>query len=401
MPPTKKNLIFSQLKVGIFALAALAVLGLLILNSTGDFNPFQKKLRFKARFASADGLREGGQVQFAGVNIGKVEAVRFLPPDSAEAEKLEAILSVVTTLDGTPITERIRTDSTAQLIATSVVGNDKMINITPGTVKGNAVSENHVLESTTAISINQLTQTGNDLLGQINKLAIPTNEILNKANRGEGTLGKIINDQSLYTGLDATIGEAKLTMLKIQTILEQVKSGNGTAGKLLNDPEIYNNLNKTILQLEAMSKDLRAGKGTAGKLLTDEALYNEIKNTLTDVKGSIARVNGIADDVKVMTKELNEGKGTAGKFLKDEKIYNEATVAIGKFNTMADKIDLMITDLQAGKGTAGKILKDETLYNNINQTTANVNQLSSEATKMIYDFRQNPKKYLTIQFKLF
>ncbi|HRH45469.1 MAG TPA: MlaD family protein [Pyrinomonadaceae bacterium] len=401
MPVSKKNLVFSQLKVGVFALAALAVLGLLILNSTGDFNPFQKKMHLKARFASADGLREGGEVQFAGVHIGKVEAVRFLPPDSPETEKLEAILSVVTTLDGTPITERIRTDSTAQLIATSVVGNDKMINITPGTVKGNSVSENHVLESSTAISINQLTQTGNDLLEQINKLSIPANEILNKANRGEGTLGKIINDQSLYNGLDATVGEAKLTMLKIQTILEQVKSGNGTAGKLLNDPALYNSLNKTIAQLEGISTDLRAGKGTAGKFLTDEALYNDVRATLVDVKASIARVNGIADDVKLMTKDLNDGKGTAGKFLKDDKIYNDATVALGKFNTLAEKLDLMLNDLQAGKGTAGKILKDETLYNNINQTTSNVNQLSSEATKMIYDFRQNPKKYLTIQFKLF
>ena len=52
--------------------------------------------------------------------------------------------------------------------------------------------------------------------------------------------------------------------------------------------------------------------------------------------------------------------------------------------------------------TAGKrVLTDESLFNNINQTSANINQLSSEGTKMIYDFRQNPKKYLTIQLKLF
>lgn len=401
MPPTKKGTLLSQLKVGIFALAALAVLGLLILNSTGDFNPFQKTLRLKARFASADGLRAGAEVQLAGVHIGKVQAVRFLSPDSPESEKLEAILSVMTTLDGTPINERIRTDSTAQLIATSVVGNDKMINITPGTVKGYPVEENHVLPSSAAISINQLTQTGNDLLGQINKLSGPLNEILEKANRGEGTIGKAVNDEALYNNLNATVGEAKLTMVKIQTLLERVKSGDGTAGKLLNDPALYNNLNSTLTQLEGISKDLRAGKGTAGKFLSDEALYNDMRETLKDVKVSIARVNDIADDVKLMTKDLNDGKGTAGKFLKDDRIYNDATVALGKFNSTAEKLDLLIAELQSGKGTAGKILKDETLYNNINQTTANVNQLSSEATKMIYDFRQNPKKYLTIQFKLF
>jgi len=401
MPPTQRNIGFSQLRVGIFVLCALIVLAFLILNATGDFNPFEQKMRLKARFATADGLREGAEVQLAGVHIGKVEAVKFLAPDSPEEEKIEAIMSVSSVLDKKPITERIRTDSTAQLIATSVLGNDKTINITPGTIKGNPVEENYVLPSSTAISINQLTSTGNDLLGQINKLAIPTNEILNKANQGDGTLGRLINDQSLYRTLDSTVGEAKLTMVKIQTLIERVKAGDGSAGKLINDPQLYDNLNKTITQLEGISTDLRNGKGTAGKFLTDDALYNDVRESLKDLKASMARINTIADDVKLVTKELNEGKGTAGKFLKDEQLYNDARQTLAKFNSTADKLDLILADAQAGKGTFGKLLKDETLYNSINQTSANVNQLSSEATKMIYDFRQNPKKYLTIKFKLF
>ncbi|MCV4607538.1 MCE family protein, partial [Escherichia coli] len=88
-------------------------------NSTGDFNPFEKKLRLKARFASADGLRVGADVQIAGVKIGKVESVSLLPPDSPEDEKVEAVMAVDSMLNGRPITERIRTDSTAQLIAVS------------------------------------------------------------------------------------------------------------------------------------------------------------------------------------------------------------------------------------------------------------------------------------------
>jgi phospholipid/cholesterol/gamma-HCH transport system substrate-binding protein len=415
MPPTQRNLGFSQLKVGIFVLASLLVLAFLVLNATGDFNPFEKKMRLKARFATADGLREGADVQLAGVSIGKVEKVNFLPPDSPEEEKIEAILSVKSDLDNQPITNRIRTDSMAQLIATSVLGNDKTINITPGTVKGTSVTENYVLPSSTAISINQLTQTGNDLLGQINKLAIPTSEILNKANQGEGTLGRIINDQSLYRNLDNTVGEAKLTMVKIQTLIDRVKSGDGSAGKLLNDPELYNNLNSTVTKLSAISddirgvsQDLRNGRGTAGKFLTDEQLYNEARamisdarETVKDLRGSLTRINEIADNVRATTADLNEGKGTAGKLLKDEQLYNDARITISKFNTTVDRLDVILADAQQGKGTVGKLLKDETLYNNINQTTANVNQLSSEATKLIYDFRQNPRKYLTVNFKLF
>ena len=408
MPPTQRNLGFSQLRVGIFVLLGLAVFGFLILNATGDFNPFETKVTLKARFANADGLREGAEVQLAGVNIGKVTAVKLLPFDSPEDAKIEAVFSVSPILDGKPITDRVRTDSTAQLVATSVLANDKMINITPGTPEGSAVTPNHVLNSSAAISINQLTQTGNDLLQQINKLAIPTNEILNKANQGDGTLGKVINDESLYKNLDTTVSEAKLSMLKIQNLLDRVKTGDGTAGKLLNDPELYNNLNKTVAQLQQMSTDLRNGKGTAGKLLSDEALYEDTKATINDVRASLKEIkpalknlNEISKDIQTLARELNEGKGTAGKLLKDDRLYEDTRTTIARLNSTTQKFEAMLTDARAGKGTVGKLFTDETLYNNLNKTSSNINQLSSESTKLIYDFRQNPKKFLSIKLKLF
>ena len=394
MVQTKPKLTFSQLRVGIFVMVGLAVLAFLILNSTGDFNPFEKKLRIKARFAAADGLKEGSDVQIAGVRIGKVETVSLLPPDSPEDSKIEAVMAVDSELSGRPITERIRTDSTAQLVALNMLANDKLINITPGTQKGSPVTEGHVLESTDAISINQLTKTGNDLLQQINKLAVPANELLNTANQGEGTLGAIVNDESLYRNLDATVAETKLTITKLQTTLDKVNRGDGTAGKLLNDAELYNNLNRTVSQLEAISSDIRAGRGTAGKFVTDDALYNETRAAIIDLRTSAAKINGIADDFKLISTDLVEGRGTAGKFLKDEKLYEDARATL-------DKINAILGDAQAGKGTIGKLVTDETLYNSINQTAANVNQFSSETTKLIYDFRQNPKKYLRIKLSLF
>lgn len=398
---SNKNIGLSQLRVGIFVLFGLAILAFLILNSTGEFNPFEKKLRLKARFAAADGLRQGSEVQLAGVRIGKVDEVILLPPDSPEDFLIEAVLLVDQELNGSPITERIRTDSTAQLIATSILANDKMINITPGTLKGEAVSENHILDSRDAISINQLTQTGNQLLEQINKLSIPANEILNKANQGEGTLGRVINDPALYNNLDTAIAETRLTVVKLQTTIDKINRGEGSAGKLLNDPELYDSLNRTVNQLEGISQDLRAGRGTAGKLLTDDALYDETRNAVTDLRLTSSKLNLIADDFRVITQDLIEGRGTAGKFLKDEQLYEDARNTLARFNTTAERIDTLIGDAQSGKGTVGKLLTDETLYNNINQTTANINQITTEGTKLIYDFRQNPRKYLTVRFSIF
>lgn len=401
MPPTQRNLGFSQLRVGIFVLAGLAVLGFLIINATGDFNPFEKKLHLKARFADADGLREGAEVQLAGVHIGKVDTVNLLAPDTDEDAKVEAIMTVDQKLGGRPIAERIRTDSVAQLVATSLLANDKMINISIGTQKGSPVAENQILETASAMSINKLTETGNELLEQINKLSVPANEILQKANRGDGTLGRIVNDESLYKNLDATVGETKVTIAKLQTTLDKINRGEGSAGKLLNDPELYNSLNRTVGKLESISSDLRAGRGTAGKLLSNDELYNDTRAAIGDLRVSAEKINGITDDLKLITGDLKEGRGTAGKLLKDEQLYDDTRATLAKLNSSADKFNLILDDARSGKGTIGKLLTDETLYNNVNQTTSNINQITTESTKLIYDFRQNPKKYLTIKFKLF
>lgn len=401
MPKSRKNLSISQLRVGIFVFAALLILGFLILNSTGDFNPFEKKIRVKARFISADGLHSAAEVQLAGVNIGKVEDVKFLPPDNPSDDRIEATLAIQQEFQGKPVTEYIRTDSTAQLIATSVLGNEKMINITPGSSKGEPIQENAVLESSTPVSINQLTATGNDLLKQINKLAVPANEILNKANRGEGTLGRMINDEDLYRNLDQTVAETKATMTRLQVTLDKVNRGEGSAGKLLNDPALYNSLNKTVSQLESIATDIRNGRGSAGKFVSDDALYNETRAAVADLRVSAAKISSIADDFKIISGDLAGGKGSAGMFLKDQKLYEDARDTLARFNSTATKLDSLLGDAQAGKGTIGKLFTDETLFNNINQTASNINQFSSEGTKLIYDFRQNPKKYLRIKVSIF
>lgn len=401
MPRRNQKVTLSELRVGIFMLAALLVTGFMILNSSGGFNPFEKKLHLKARFESADGLHTGADVQLAGVSIGKVEEVKFLPPDSPEGQRIEATLAVVQVLDKKPISELIRSDSHAQLIATSILGNDKMINIFPGTSKGAPIDENALLPSSAGNSLTQLTETGNDLLKQIQKISVPANEILDKANRGEGTLGRIVNDESLYKSLDSAVAETRDTMTRLQTTIDKVNRGQGSAGKLVNDPTLYNSLNKTIAQLEAISTDIRAGRGSAGKFVNDEEFYNETRSAVAELRVAAGKISAISDDVKSITSDLSAGKGSAGKLLRDEKLYDDARETLARFNSTSMRIEAILSDAQAGKGTLGKVLTDETLYNNLSVTANNIATFTGEGTKLLDDFRKNPKKYLRIKLAIF
>lgn len=381
MPRSKKSVSLSQLRVGIFVLVAIAILIFLVLNASGDINPFSKKLHLRARFVDANGLRDGSEVRLAGVRVGKVERITLLPPsDVPNAPRVEALMTIDATVDGRPANERIRSDSTAQQGSPSLLGNEMLINITPGTAVGQPVQENAILPSSSSNTVNDFATSGTDLAQRLSKLSDEISGIVHDVKDGKGTVGRLFSDEALYNNLNATIRET-------EDVMRQVRSGNGSAGKFLNDPALYNNANDIAVQLKTIADDLRAGRGTAGKLLTNDELYNRINRTADRLDRSVDQINSLIA-------EVNAGHGTLGKLIKDEQIYNDARAAIARFNTTAERIDNLVAAAQRGEGTVGKLLTDDTLY-------TNVNQLSSEGVKMIYDFRQNPKKYLTIKFELF
>src|SRR5450432_1913744 len=123
MPKTRRTVSFSELRVGILVLFSIVMLVFLVLNASGDINPFARKLHLKARFADANGLREGSEVRLAGVLVGKVEKITLLSPSDPTAPRVEATLSINNTIDGRPASERIRTDSQAQQGSPSLLGN--------------------------------------------------------------------------------------------------------------------------------------------------------------------------------------------------------------------------------------------------------------------------------------
>ncbi|MGI8918889.1 MAG: MlaD family protein [Pyrinomonadaceae bacterium] len=381
MPPSKKTVSWRELRVGLLILGSIAILVFLILNSSGDINPFSKKLHLRARFADANGLREGSEVRLAGVRVGKIDKILLLTPSGEpNAPKVEAQMTINGTIDGRPANDRIRTDSTAQQASPSLLGNEMLINITPGTAIGQPVADNAILPSSSSNTVNDFATSGTDLAQRLSKLSDEINGMVRDVKDGKGTVGRLFSDEALYNNLNATIRET-------EDVLRQIRSGNGSAGRFINDPELYNNANKIANQLRLIGEDLRAGRGTAGKLLTDDQLYNRINRTADRLDRSVDQINS-------MIVEINEGRGTLGKLIKDEQMYNDARAAIARFNTTAERIDNMVAAAQRGEGTVGKLLTDEALY-------SNVNQLSSEGVKLIYDFRQNPKKYLTIKFELF
>ena len=300
----------------------------------------------------------GATVRLNGIAIGSIDQVQL----SGERTKGRIVeISMVVKHD---YLAQIPTDSVAGITASNLLG-DKYINITKG-VRPDHVNDGDTVQSAPVQDIPQLLDQSSAILAQFQSLLGRADNILKTVEDGHGTIGKVIKDEELYDRLNATMGE-------VQTLIAKVQNSHGTISKLLYEDDLYNDFRKPIQRLDSILVDLQAGKGTAGKLLYDNGVYDETRATL--------------GEAKKMLDDLNAGKGTAGKLLKDDQLYKQITEIMAKLTTVIDK-------LNSGQGTLGQLLVNPQLYDSLNGTTR-------EMQGLLVDMHKNPKRFLTIQLKLF
>ncbi len=382
--PQSKTARLSELKVGFLVLLALAILVLVIFAVSGDLKipGFGKKTTVRTEMSSVDGLRKGAEVRLSGKKIGGVTDINFsraIPADTkaaAEAGNIEIIMEIDGTLDGRPAIERIRSDSVATLKTAGVLG-DNVIDITPGTLNGKPINNGDKINSQAQKSVGDILNAAQTAVANLNDISTDIKAMTGDLRKGKGTAGRFLNDEQFYVNLNDTV-------LKAQNLISAIKEGDGTISRLINDDKLRDQVTETVAQLRSISMDintqLASGKGTVGKLLKDEELYNRANELVAKADKISARLDGLV--VKI-----ENGEGNLGKLLKDDKLYNDARDTVELLKGISTRLD-------KGEGTAGMLLRDEKLYNNINT-------LSAEMTKLIYDFRQNPKKYLSVKVTIF
>ncbi|HKP14055.1 MAG TPA: MlaD family protein, partial [Blastocatellia bacterium] len=309
------------------------------------------------------------EVRLAGKLVGKVEDVDF---GTIPASLNDKTIVVTMSLDSNEVQDRVREDSMAVLAQQGFLG-DRVIDITPGTRAAEPIPPGGEIPTADQAGLAAVFQGANDILTQFNTVGKQLQELMDSINKGQGTVGKLLHDDALYVNLNRTVVE-------FQDVVNRMSKGNGTIARLLNDPKLYDDVRGVTTSVQGMIGDVRAGKGTLGKLVTDEQLYRQVNDM-------IAKLNTTAERVDRITADIDAGRGTVGKLLKDETLHNDLSATVASLKNIS-------SGLEKGEGAAGKLLHDDKLYNNLNQTSA-------ELVKMLYDFRQNPKKYLSIKVSLF
>ncbi|MEN3338086.1 MAG: phospholipid/cholesterol/gamma-HCH transport system substrate-binding protein [Acidobacteriota bacterium] len=345
--PRTRSLAWSELKIGILAVAALVLAAMLVFAVGGQGGFSWQRYEIKAKFPNVQGLKTGAVVRVAGVDVGQVTDVSFVGSD------VQVTLGV-----NNENTGRITDQSRASIGSLSLLG-EPIIEISPST-QGTPLKNGDFIQ--TARTPGQIA----DVAAGATQTLDQATGLIKEIRSGKGTVGKLFTDDRIYRELNEFVGSA-------QAVATGLKEGRGSLGMLIKDPAAYRQFNLALGNLQDITRRINAGEGSLGKLLNDDALAR----SMTSAGASADKILG----------GLQRGEGTAGKLLTDQALWN-------RINSLSDRVDKVIATLETNDGTAGRLLHDKALYENMNGT-------ANELKQLIADIRKDPKKYLNVRVSIF
>jgi phospholipid/cholesterol/gamma-HCH transport system substrate-binding protein len=249
-----------SLTVGGFALVSLATLAVAILSLSDQRGIWAPRYRLVAYFDNVQGLIDGASVRLAGTRVGQVQAVQFgeraagepalrvvLQIDRDVQERIRrSSLASITTVDlnamvakGAAALDAIQSLATNLDVTLTQFGEELGGRKLAGSVAALADIVAEIQEGDGALhSLVYERYEGGALASFEDSLASLSN-ILREVEQGQGVLHSLVYEEQTDEGLLIHMLEAGG---HLNAILAKIERGEGTLGLMLNDPTLYEEL---------------------------------------------------------------------------------------------------------------------------------------------------------------
>ena len=300
-------LTWDQLKVGALILVAIIILAIAILKLGQSGNLFGKRYHLVSFVGNVSGLRIGGPVTIAGQLAGSIDDIKFLPPDADTTRNLRILLQVNQSLQS-----QVRKDSRAKIKTQGLLG-DKVLDISVGTPKFAPLHEGDTLLIAPAVDYEAVVQQASGIMGQVADVTRDLKRLTDQINRGQGTLGQLLTNRTLYDQLNATLD-------RTSALMSRLENPRGTIGRLLDDPTLYYSLNRAVASADSIITGMNRSNGTLAKLLKDDTLYVHLVSVVSRADSLVSVMAG--------------GNGTMQKLFTDQQLYDQLVKIVGELNSV-------------------------------------------------------------------
>jgi phospholipid/cholesterol/gamma-HCH transport system substrate-binding protein len=323
----------NEVKVGVFVVCVIATF-ILLAYEIGDLS-FTKKQTYSITmvFSSVEGLKPGSGLELAGVQVGTVKEIQL-------NGNYNALVTAAIDED-----VRLPIDSTASIATKGILG-DKIIILKPGNSKNKIEPEGNLARTTIPPSLDTLleqlgviAQNLTELTGSLNATLgdeEAMRSIVDNFRRLSQDSADMVADNkdniaTLVTNLKEVSGSLVVisqnftsTSEDLSQITGNVRAGNGTLGKLVYDDSVYTSLQESLESIRKITDNIQE-ENTISLLLSDPTLYYNLV--------------AISDNVKTVTDNLAAGRGTMGKILTDDELYTNLNEAVRNVNQAAQGLN--------------------------------------------------------------
>ncbi|MFZ4405568.1 MAG: MlaD family protein [Pseudobdellovibrionaceae bacterium] len=235
-----------QIKMGAFVVVGLFLICASILVFGGNKSLFKSYVRLKAHFPQVQGVAKGSIVSLAGVVVGNVEDIDFANTDE---NNLEVILKIEKRY-----LSRIRAGTLAEVRTQGALG-DKYVYLIPGPTDKPSVSENDLIPLAPATDLlSTLSERGHEAerIFEILKEVQILTHTLNSSGRIEKILGNLsntttsLNNKIQDLDLKSISDKSNAVLNKVDNIVSKIDKGQGTLGSLINDPYIHDRVKSML-----------------------------------------------------------------------------------------------------------------------------------------------------------
>jgi len=282
-----KKLTGAKLGIFIFLGSALLVIAIFVLGNKEAL--FKSTFTVKTYFQKVEGLRNGAPVRLSGVDVGAVKSINIVGKKATSIEVSMRLLS--------DVQKFIRKDTEAGIETEGLVGY-KFISLHIKDSDAEHVTDGGTILAKEPVSFADVIEETQGIMSYTKDMTKNLSEIVAKINAGEGTLGKILNDDELYYAAAQITESARSSMDSITMDLRDVVAIFDEMGRRMGD--VVTRVNSAVGSVDTIMLNLREGKGVVGALLVEG---NPEDTTITSI---ISNIKEITDEAKIATAKLNE-----------------------------------------------------------------------------------------------
>lgn len=198
-----KNIEF-EVRIGLFVLVGV-ILFTVITFSIGDFL-FKPGYHLNVEFQFANGVNKSAPVRLAGIEIGEVKDAAVFKDDSG---KTKVMLKLWLAKEAA-----VEKDARVCINTLGLIG-EKYVEIFPGTPGAGLVGEGDTLIGSDSVSMEQITRKGYEVAEKLEKAVDSLAEILGKVKSGEGSIGMLLFDDTLYNEVEEMVEDLKANPWKL------------------------------------------------------------------------------------------------------------------------------------------------------------------------------------------